>query len=348
MELPGKLKTRRYSDASAVRESGIECLRILAMAMVLVLHADFAALGEPTASDFTAGAWNVILRCLLEQLALPAVNCFVLVSGWFSIRTSARGVCSLLFQVMYCALVALVVAACLPGGQIDWKTALLSFMPGYYHWFIRSYLGLMILAPVLNAWIRQSTVKQLAVITAAFYIFQTVYGWVIGGDGFKGGYSLLSFIGLYLLGALARSLEWQRRGWRLWLPVYLLCAVAATVWQVLYLRHGLGLPSKSMLYDSPLTVLSALSLTLLFASLRFRSSAVNLIAGSALAVYLLHFSPFLLQRFLHVCRHIYKVYSGPMVLLMTALFLLAVFTASIIADQPRSLLWNHLWPKKKK
>lgn len=354
MEQPEIPKAHRCGGApaitgptAAVRESGIECLRILAMFMVLVLHADFAALGIPSASDFGAGAWDVSLRCLLEQLALPAVNCFVLVSGWFSIRTSPRGFGSLLLQVLYCSLVALAVAACLPGGHIDWKTAGLSFVPGYYHWFIRSYLGLMILAPVLNAWLRQATGRQMAVVTAAFYLFQTVYGWVIGADGFNGGYSLLSFVGLYLLGAVARRLEWQRRGWRLWLPAYLLCTVAATVWQVFSLRQGMKIPAMTLAYDSPLTVTSALSLTMLFASLHFRNLAVNLAAASALAVYLLHFSPFLFQRYLYVCRHIYKVYSGPMAVLMTALFLLAVFGVSILLDQPRRLLWNSLRRRKR-
>ena len=128
---------------------------------------------------------------------------------------------------------------------------------------------------------------------------------------------------------------------------YLLCTVAATVWQVLSLRQGMKIPAMTLAYDSPLTVTSALSLTMLFASLHFRNLAVNLAAASALAVYLLHFSPFLFQRYLHVCRHIYKVYSGPMAVLMTALFLLAVFGVSILLDQPRRLLWNSLRRRKR-
>ena len=46
--------------------------------------------------------WGV--RILVEHWAIIGVNVFVLISGWFGIRTSLKGACKLLFQVFFIGL----------------------------------------------------------------------------------------------------------------------------------------------------------------------------------------------------------------------------------------------------
>lgn len=192
------------------RLSNIELLRLLSMFMVLVLHADYAALGVPAAADLSSSPAETTARVLLEQLSLVAVNVFVLISGWFGVRLTVRSLGTLLFQVLfYAVLIAAVVAATLGIPAAQRPTAWLTLVPGYHHWFIRSYIGLMLLSPVLNAFTASCTVRRLAVVTGSFFAFQTLYGWICGADGFLNGYSLLSFIGLYLLGQLAHRLQWH-------------------------------------------------------------------------------------------------------------------------------------------
>jgi len=45
-----------------IRESNFELLRIIAMFMVLVLHADFQALGEPTRADIISSPLTSSLK----------------------------------------------------------------------------------------------------------------------------------------------------------------------------------------------------------------------------------------------------------------------------------------------
>lgn len=70
------------------RESNFELLRIIAMFMVLVLHADFQALGEPTRADIISSPLTSSLKVFFEMASIVAVNVFVLISGWFGIRGS--------------------------------------------------------------------------------------------------------------------------------------------------------------------------------------------------------------------------------------------------------------------
>lgn len=323
------------------RVSGMEALRMLSMFMVLVLHADYAALGLPEAREAADSAWSVVARIGFEQLSLVAVNSFVLISGWFGIRTTLCGVASLCFQVVWCAAVALAVAAIFfTVGDV--RTALTPFIPGYCHWFIRSYLGLMILAPVLNAFCERATVRQLAAVTAAFFLFEVIYGWVIGSDGFARGYSVLSFIGLYLLGRLASAGQWNRFGAARWVTLYLACSAVATAASEIFLMTSGSIPDALNAYDSPLCIGGALGLTMAFACGRWRSKWVNACAASVLAVYLLHFNPLLFSHYLGVCRDLFAAYDGIAAGVMIGLFLLGVFAASLIADLPRRLLWKRL------
>lgn len=324
----------------------MEVLRLVSMFMVLALHADYAALGIPSAADAVFTPVAVTGRVFCEQAAIVAVNVFVLISGWFGMRAGVRGVCSLLWQVVYCAAVVIAVMLCVEGTSLLCTRSWLTFLPGYYHWFIRSYLGLLILSPVLNAYIKHTTVRVQAIVVLFFYIFQSLYGWWIGADGFNSGYSLQSFIGLYLLGALARRCRWQRFGpWR-WGALYLFTVLGSTACGIYMLSQGYLLSPRLTAYDSPLVVAGALGLLLTFASISptWSNRVVNATATSALAVYLLHCNPLIFKYYMAWCRDIYTSTSSLGCISLMTLLLLVVFLVSIIVDRPRLWLWRRLQP----
>lgn len=319
------------------RLSNIELLRLLSMFMVLVLHADYAALGVPAAADLSVSPAETAARVLLEQLSLVAVNVFVLISGWFGVRLTVRSLGSLLFQVMFYALLIIgVVAATLGIPAEQCPTAWLTLVPGYHHWFIRSYIGLMLLSPVLNTFTASCTVRRLAVVTGSFFAFQTVYGWICNADGFLNGYSLLSFIGLYLLGHLAHRLQWHTRRRRAMVWIYPGCVVANTVVTLLMLACRGSVPAWVNSYNSPLVIAGALGLVLTFAGMKpWTSRTVNAAAASSLAVYLIHFNPLLFAHYLAACRSLYRNLPPGADLAAILLFAAAVFCVCLAVDRLR-------------
>ena len=83
------------------RDSNIELLRMLAMFLVLLVHADFFSLGTPTLQDIQTSTLDSTLRIFFEALSIVCVNVFVLISGWFGIRPSLKGVSNFIFQCLF-------------------------------------------------------------------------------------------------------------------------------------------------------------------------------------------------------------------------------------------------------
>ena len=96
-----------------VRDSNFELLRIIAISMVLVLHADFFSLEGPSAADIRSDLFGSSMRILIQGLTIPAVDIFVMISGYYGIRHSKRGIFNLLFQTFfYLIMVYAVCIAC--------------------------------------------------------------------------------------------------------------------------------------------------------------------------------------------------------------------------------------------
>ena len=69
-----------------------------------------------------------------------------------------------------------------------------------WNWFIKAYMGLYILSPILNAFVNNTEKKTFKNVLISFFVFQTIYSWISDGAVFfENGYSTISFIGLYLL-----------------------------------------------------------------------------------------------------------------------------------------------------
>ena len=60
------------------RDSNMELLRIVAMLLVMIVHADFMALGAPTMEDMSEAPMDTFMRYLIGGMSSVCVNVFVL------------------------------------------------------------------------------------------------------------------------------------------------------------------------------------------------------------------------------------------------------------------------------
>ena len=84
-----------------VREANFELLRITAMFMILVIHANMISLPKPVCSELFYNPFPVITRYFIESLGIFGVNIFVLISGWFTIKTRSKSFLAFGFQILY-------------------------------------------------------------------------------------------------------------------------------------------------------------------------------------------------------------------------------------------------------
>lgn len=91
--------TTNMSNSS--RQSNFECLRIVAMMMVVLVHCNYYALSPVRGEDVLNAPVSSFVRILTEQLCFICVNVFILISGWFGLRPTIKGGGALIFQVFF-------------------------------------------------------------------------------------------------------------------------------------------------------------------------------------------------------------------------------------------------------
>lgn len=182
------------------RESNIELLRLLAMFLVLIVHADFFSLEIPTPKDTITTPTNAFIRLFFESSSIVCVNVFVLISGWFGIKPNTKSFCNFVFQCLFFLIGIYIILLICGLTSLSAKGLAGCFCMLKWNWFIKAYIGLYILSPVLNAFIKNAEKKSYENVLVAFFVFQTLYSWLTGAAVFfESGYSTMSFIGLYLL-----------------------------------------------------------------------------------------------------------------------------------------------------
>lgn len=320
------------------RQSNIELLRLVAMFLVLIVHADFQALGEPRLSDFSLAPLSSSLRVLFQSIAIVAVNTFVFISGWFGIRASMKGFCGFLFQCLFFTVGTYILALSTGLTTLSGNGISQCLMLSTNVWFVKAYMALYILSPVLNAFIERADKRHLEYVLLAFFIFQSIYGWYGAAKFVEQGYSCFSFIGIYLLASYIKHYGAAIYKWGG--VIYITCVIINSLLYIIRLKFGI-LP-QIYAYANPLNVAGALGLFLWFNQMDIRNTKlINITARSAFAVYLFHTSPEIFHKvFLPAVKTIYDSHGGLTVIIYICLFLISVYLISIILDRMRILVWN--------
>lgn len=337
-----------------VRETNFELLRNMAMFMVLVIHANFVCLPRPLASDLATSPAATCFRYLVESLGIVGVVDFVLISGWFRVKTDTRRVLKFVFQVLFFWCGGYLFCILMGKAELSWNGLLYCFSFTEWEWFTKAYAVLFIIAPVMNAFVDQASERQLRNVIIAFFLFQSTFGWIGGARRFfVSGYGPLSFIGLYLLAQYVRNTQGKGRHTPFDFPrhvdllIFFSCAILNTVFALVFINQEPF--SFAYAYCNPLVILGALYLLLFFSKLKMKTSRViNWIGASSFAVYLVHSQFDIRKIFTRKIVKLYSDYDGVCAVGLIFLFLVLTFVISIFLDQFRIWAWNRIGNQQNK
>lgn len=327
------------------RDSNMELMRIITMMMILLLHADFITTGCPGDKDAVMQPFVTLSKSYIEALTVIGVNVFVLLSGWYSIHPKQNRLVGLIVQVVFFHLVGLTFAFATQQ-SVNWRS-IVSFMEGL--WFVKAYLLLNILSPVLNTFTDHIDRQTFKYVLIGFFLMQSVYGWLPPDYNmpFTKGFSTISFIGLYLLARYVRIYKPHYSLWRArtYLFVYLLLSLVITL--IYYARIRFTVPLLPLIgdmytYTSPLVILSSLTFLLLFSKLSLRSKVVNILAKSCFAVYLLHVNKYIWPYFDSAMSTLYQAYTYIIYLLYSTTLCIIIYAIAIFLDRIRLYLWGKM------
>lgn len=310
------------------RQLNMELMRIVSMMLVLLVHACFLSVW-PMREYFIASPAKAVALTYGESVALVCVNCFILISGYFSIRPKWKSLLNLIFLIYFYKVLIFAIDYGVSGfSKVNFVSAVYPFTD----WFVGAYLGLYLLSPVLNKYIDTSTEKELRTFVLVYLAIQVSFGWFIGGDyhplsfsfmDFNCGYSVYAFIGLYCLaryiklhgehflgGVLGR---WKARDFLLLFLAIAVVNAAMYVFSRVYIsdiKLSVYICQLFVRYNNPLTVAQSVCLLCFFIKLRVRSDSpagpmIVTFGRSAFAVYLIHFNYLLLPYFKQAAKYLY-------------------------------------------
>lgn len=292
----------RIGAAEDTRDYGLDLLKILAMLMVVTLH----VLGHGGVLKSTVTRTDYALAWGLESLAYPAVNAYVIVTGFLYAGRPCRirNIVSLWLQVFFYSVLIPAVLRLLGydvGGDLLFK----GFFPllAKRYWFFTAYFAIFCLIPALNV-IAADRARLRRTLLVCLLLFSVMPVLGLGADLFLTnlGNSFLWFAVLYLSGAYLKlygtPAPLEKHGLGLWLggSAFLLLSRLFFAFAVSP-RTSLRLEDLFYSYASPPVYLAALGLVGGMRRIRLSSKTAKRLAvlSSSLAfdVYLIHDNPVL-------------------------------------------------------
>lgn len=263
------------------RESSFELLRIVALWFIVAYHIFL----------FWFVRNNDNPEMIYEAIQIPlhiGVPLFVMISGFFRIRLSLKGLFRIIANLFVYGLLFSLVYLCMMDEHIGWKT--FCFVSNTGSWFVRTYLILYLLSPIVNRFLTESTSRMRLLFLCILGYFALWIGWMGFDKNMDEGYDILNFIFLYMLGSTLAEYKEKMN----WIPSWTVIS-AWIVLNVLFV-YGyckLGFYNKYLFtfafpYNSPGIVINSVLLFMLFMRMSFHSRVINYLASSSLAIYLIH------------------------------------------------------------
>jgi len=298
------------SERIKKRDSNIELLRILLILGVIVLHYNGVAGGFDSVQK---GSANEAVLHLLEAICICAVDAFIMISGYYLCKKesiSARKPLELIVQVIIWS-EALIIASnsviALRGGDVSAVGVLMqigkAIIPA--NWFVILYAVTYLLSPYINRLIAGLSDDQFRKMVVLLFVCFSIWACFsdllvnLTGDGYyaslntvssggsNGGYTIVNFVFLYVLGAFIRRGSIQLKVYQS-ATICCICVVALWVMDLLNNQKGWGV-TVVYAYNNPVIIVYSAALLMLFRELQIGHIAwINKLAEANFTVFLLH------------------------------------------------------------
>ncbi|MGM9594490.1 MAG: acyltransferase [Candidatus Onthomonas sp.] len=286
------------------RNINFDLLRIICMLMVVCLHSlNHGGLVE---QSLIPGSANFYLGNTLFSLCLLAVNCFVMLSGYFlcTANFKLKKLVSIWGQALFYSVSITCIQMLLNAEQ---TFSLKEFAKSVFvvtmsrYWFVTAYLLMYAVSPFLNCALRAMDKKtHLLCCGTLLGIFSVLHNIVYISDfgHINGGYSFLWFCILYVIAAYFRFyIPTRIKHQNLLLPAYFVCALCICAerflayWITPHIFGTVKLTSLFYSYNSIMNVLAAFCLFQFFRGITIQGTItrklISFFAPLTFSVYLI-------------------------------------------------------------
>lgn len=302
--------------------------------MVIVLHYLNGWMGGAL-DHVQSGSINYYLSHFIESLCIIAVNVFVIITGYFSYKRTrvnlSKVVKLFLIMIFWGLLLSLVTVLALQKRQFSIHLAIGIIEASFSQWFVVIYCILYLTIPFLNVVtgnIKQSSFRALLGIGLFFfYVWPTFFTAVPLSDG---GYGIVNFVFLYLIGTYIHKYYNKRVAIPKSLLVYLLMVVLTTIFSLF--------AGRAWSYNSIFNLIGSVAFFEIFKSLNIKhNKVINQLASYTFSVYLIDVNAYF-NRFLYRSLfHSNDYWNNNLMIVNLVVALVGIYFICILLDWLREL-----------
>lgn len=267
------------------RESNFELFRIILMIMVVSIHYFLHGGAEKT---LTPGDNNYYIVNIIYSFIRVAVNCFVIISGYFGINFKVKKLFKFEFQALFYSVSIFWIflfSNIIEFNVFELKKSLTPILSKEW-WFITTYILLYISSPYINI-IRDGLSKKdyekLLIIGIFFCIIAPTFKFNPLNN--NRGFSLYNFILLYLIGGYIHKYCYEIAYKIRFIVAYIIFSLLTFYYN--FLINNIK-DTSAYDYDSIFILCASISLTMFFKSMKIKCNIINRISPMMFGIYLIH------------------------------------------------------------
>lgn len=321
------------------RESNFELFRIILMVMIIAIHYFLhgGALKALTPNDENYYIVNIIYSAIRV-----AVNCFVIVSGYFGIRFKGKKLIKFILQALFYSILIFsifVYSGIVEFSILELKRALTPIL-SYRWWFITTYILLYIISPYINIVrdkLTRESYSRLLFIGLFFCIIAPTFKFnpLINNRGF----SLYNFILLYLIGGYIQKYYNKNISKYKFLLSYITFSLLTFCYNLVLNNNK---DTSAYDYDNIFILCAAISLTMFFKSIKLKSNIINNISPMVLGIYLIHDHEYVRKFIYTQIFNANKYYTSNLLFINAIKTIGCIFVVCLIVEFIRSKIFGKL------
>ena len=344
---------------TSVRQVNFEFLRIIAMIMVVFLH----ALSHGGVLEYYKfGSLGYIFFWFIETICYVAVNIFVLITGYFMCfnKMKLSKIIKVIIQVEFYSLLGTFIGTFFLKENLSMKDLFWTIFPitNETYWFVTHYIILLVLVPLLNKFIyslsKREFIFALVLLIFSFSVIPNIFFWsrnILGT-----GYNFIWFIVLYCIAAYIRLYDFKLSK-NVCILGYLFFVVGALLSRLLIGSISTKILGKEIgsglfyTYNSVIILLASVSLFLFYKQIEIKSKifskVISEISLLSFGVYLFH-EHFILRNILWEFVNFSKIIEYGIIVVFVYMLgiIFLIFITGCVIEAIRNKILNLLGLKK--
>ena len=271
-----------------IRNSNHELLRIIAMYMIVFIHANMYL------NFFCTGSIRTICNGLVNGICNIGVSCFILISGYYGIKFDVGKIVKMeCMMITYSLLETIILYVAFPEqmcGSVLLEQLVKSVIPfiSRKYWFYSCYLCLICFSGYIQKFIdylsREEFKKFLGLCLLLFSVLPTLFYFELVPDNGKG---LIQMVMVYMMGRYIRMYK------DVALPKKKAILLFVILWMINGVSHELPIRVGGIYFhlcrdNSISNLIMAVILFYLFKEIKWQSTLVNRLASCVFAVFALN------------------------------------------------------------